>query len=55
LVWIFRISCGQEFYGAAPRDRDLLCFLQFWTLLDPYFWRHSALFWASSRITFGDF
>jgi hypothetical protein len=34
---VFGISCGQEFYGAAPRTPDLLCFLQFWVVLDPYF------------------
>jgi hypothetical protein len=28
-VPIYRISCGQVFYGAAPRSPDLLCFLQF--------------------------
>jgi hypothetical protein len=26
---VFGISRGQEFYGAAPRGPDLLCFLQF--------------------------
>jgi hypothetical protein len=30
-------SRGQEFYDAAPRAPDLLCFLQFWVVLDPYF------------------
>jgi hypothetical protein len=30
---VFGISCGWEFYSAAPRGPDLLCFLQFWVVL----------------------
>jgi hypothetical protein len=41
---VFGISCGQEFYGAAPRAPYLLCFLQFWVVLDPYFEVDFSLF-----------
>jgi hypothetical protein len=37
-------SRGQEFYDAAPRAPDLLCFLQFWVVLDPYFEVDFSLF-----------
>jgi hypothetical protein len=35
---VFGISCGQEFYGAAPRAPDLLAFFAIWVpFLDPIF------------------